>query len=404
MGTAPAAARPDVGFILLVALTMSLVAMSIDTMLPALGVIANELGAREANDRQLVLTAFFAGLTVGQLVFGPLSDSTGRKPALFAGMLLFVAGGVLCSVTNHFETLVWGRLLQGFGVAGPRIVATATVRDLYTGRGMARVMSFASTVFILVPVLAPAIGQAILSFANWRAIFVALVAVGLLDAFWFALRPETLPKEHRIAMSMKALLRAGKETLTHRITLGYTLAMGCVFGAFIAYLTTSQQILQEQYGLGARFPLVFGVLAAAIGVASFVNAKLVMRFGMRLLSRRAVLGSSVLSTLFLGYTVLWGGHPPLGLFMLYLLPCFFCNGLVFGNYNARALEPMGHIAGAASAISGSVSSMIALSLGALFAGAYDGTVRPLVAGYAVLGFLAFISTELAEREPRVSPA
>ena len=402
-GAPEAAPRTDIGFILLVALTMSLVAMSIDTMLPALGIIASELGAKTPNDRQLVLTAFFGGLTVGQLVFGPLSDSTGRKPALFAGIALFIAGGLICSTTSHFGTLVWARLLQGFGAAGPRIVANAMVRDLHAGRAMARVMSFASTVFILVPVLAPAMGQAGLSFASWRAIFGLLVIAGLVDLLWFAARKETLPPERRIPFSLGNILRAGRETLTQRVTLGYTLASGFVFAALIAYLTTSQQIFQEQYGLGERFPLYFGMLAVSIGVASFVNAKLVMRFGMRVLSRGAVLCTTGLSTLFLGFTLLQGGHPPLALFMLYMVPCFFCNGLLFGNYNARAMEPVGHIAGAASAISGSVASLLALGLGAAFAHAYDGTVRPLITGYAVFGFLAFIATELAERrvEPRL---
>jgi DHA1 family bicyclomycin/chloramphenicol resistance-like MFS transporter len=403
----------EVELIALVALTTSLVAMSIDTMLPALGSIAAELGATRANDRQLILGAFFAGMSIGQLVYGPVSDSTGRKPALYAGIALFMVGGLICALTHSFTWLLVGRALAGFGAAGPRIVSVALVRDAHEGRGMARIMSFVQTVFILVPVLAPSIGQAVLAVTTWRAIFAGLVVVAAANVIWFGLRqPETLPASRRVPLSLRVVARGTVESFKNRITLGYMLASGFVFGGFISYLSMSQQVFQEQYGLGALFPVYFGVLASAIGLASFVNGKLVMRFGMRRLSRSALLFNCALCCVALLTTWLMNGHPPLLAFMAFMLVCFFCNGLLFGNYSARAMDPVGHIAGVAAAVVGSVSGLLALGFGTVFGRLYDGTVLPLVGGYTAAALLALITTELAERgaepvafevgEPRLS--
>jgi DHA1 family bicyclomycin/chloramphenicol resistance-like MFS transporter len=399
MDAKAAPAPPGVEFIALVALTTSLVAMSIDTMLPALGAMATELGAAHANDRQLVLAAFFGGLSVGQLLYGPVSDSTGRKPALFFGIGLFVVANLLCALTHDFNLLLVGRALAGFGAAGPRIISMALVRDVYAGRGMARVMSFVSTVFILVPVLAPSIGQGVLAVTSWRAIFAGLVLIAVVNGAWFALRqPETLPAARRVAFSVRTIGRGTVEVFRTPVTLGYMLATGIIFAAFISYLSTAQQIFQEQYGMGKLFPVLFGLLASAIGVASFVNAKLVMRFGMRRLSQVALWCVSALSvTAFIG-AWLWHGHPPLVALMTYMLACFFFNGILFGNFNARAMEPMGHIAGLAAAVIGSVSGIVALAIGTPFGRAYDGTVLPLIAGYMTCGLLALAVTTWAERQ------
>ena len=385
-------------FVALVALTTSLVAMSIDTMLPALAEMARDLGAAAPNDRQLVLSAFFGGLSLGQLLFGPLSDSTGRKPALYTGIALFIAGSLICTFTRDFGWLLAGRALSGFGAAGPRIVALALVRDLHAGRGMARIMSFVQSVFILVPVVAPSLGQAVLSVGSWRAIFTLLAVIAAANGCWFALRqPETLPPSKRIPLSLRSLGRGFFETFRHPLTLGYTLGSGFIFGAFIGYLSTSQQIFQEQYGLGRRFPLFFGLLASSIGAASFLNGKLVMRFGMRVISRSALLALCALSSGASAITWASHGHPPLAVFVGLMMGCFFCSGLLFGNFSARAMEPLGHIAGVAAALTTSFSGMIALGLGTAYGRAYDGTVLPLVGGYMASAFLSLGATELAER-------
>jgi len=388
----------DLEFIALMALTTSLVAMAIDTMLPALGIMATELGAMRANDRQLILGVFFAGMSIGQLLYGPASDSTGRKPALYVGIAFFVLGGVVCAVTRSFTWLLIGRFIAGFGAAGPRIVSIALVRDAHSGASMARIMSFVQMVFILVPVLAPSVGQAVVAVTSWRTIFVGLVSVAALNFLWIALRqPETLPPSRRIPFSLRTIGRACIETCRNRIALGYTLASGFVFGGFIGYLSMSQQVFQEQYGLGRLFPVFFGLLASTIGLASFVNGKLVMRFGMRRLSRRALLADGAVCVAALGVTWVLHGHPPLLVFMSFMLACFFLNGILFGNFSARAMEPLGHIAGVASAVMGSVSGLVALGLGRLFGRAYDGTVLPLVGGFTTAALLALVATELAER-------
>jgi len=265
-------------------------------------------------------------------------------------------------------------------------------------------MSFVSSIFILVPVVAPAFGQAVLLVASWRMIFWLLVLAALLDGLWFGFRqPETLPPERRNPLSIATVARGASEVLRHPITLGYTLGTGFVFGAFINYLSTSQQVFQEQYGIGKLFPLFFGSLAAAIGLASVTNAKLVMRFGMLRLARLAVGIECVIATLFLSIAVLLGGHPPLGVFMAGMFVCFFCNGILFGNYNARALEPMGHIAGIAAAITGCLSSLVGIAFGTPLGRIYDGTVSPIIAGFMLASFVALICTELAEYRQSRAP-
>ena len=387
----------SVEFVALVALTTSMVAMSIDTMLPALGDIASELAPSDPNDRQLVLTTFFAGLSVGQLVYGPVSDAIGRKRALYSGLALFILGGLCCALASTFGMLLAGRVLSGFGAAGPRVVAIAVVRDQHAGRAMARVMSFVSSVFILVPVVAPALGQAVLLVAGWRVIFWLLVAAAAIDGIWFALRqPETLPPERRSRLSPPAVARAVLSVVRHPITLGYTLATGCVFGAFIGYLSSSQQVFQEQYAAGAAFPIYFGALAAAIGVASFANARIVMHLGMQRLARLAASVECVVATSFWLLAFAGGGHPPLASFLGVMFVCFFCNGILFGNYSARALEPMGHSAGVAAAITGCLSGLVAIALGTPLGRAYDGTVLPVLGGFVLASFAALLLTEGAE--------
>ncbi len=385
-------------FVVLMALMSSLVALSIDAMLPALPDIGAELGVAEANDNQLVLSVLFLGLAVGQMIYGPVSDAVGRKPAIYAGLALFVVGCLLSIFATDFNTMLAGRFLQGIGAAGPRIVTIALIRDGYEGRAMARIMSFVMAVFILVPTLAPALGQLVLLVAHWRGIFVCFLLLALLAFAWFAVRqPETLPPAKRIPFSVGGLFASIAETCGNRKALGYTIAGGLIFGAFVGYLNTSQQMLQQQYGLGTQFALYFAVLALAIGGASFINAKLVMKYGMRLLSRWALQVSCVLSIGFLVVAVVTSGHPPLWALMTYFMAAFFCMGLLFGNFNALAMEPMGHIAGVAAAVIGSLTTFISLFLGTVIGRFYDGTVVPLVAGFAVLGIASYVVMHIIER-------
>jgi DHA1 family bicyclomycin/chloramphenicol resistance-like MFS transporter len=380
------------------ALLTSLTALSIDAMLPALTDIGAELGVSSANGSQLIITTLFAGFAVGQLFYGPVSDSAGRKRPIYAGLIIFAVGSVLAMAATSFTVMLVGRVLQGFGAAAPRIVVIALVRDQYDGRAMARIMSFVLGVFVLVPMLAPAIGQAILLVGSWRMIFAMLLALAIIVSVWFAIRqPETLAPTDRVDFSVRRIAGAVLEVCRDRSALGYTIASGIVFGAFLGYLNSAQQIFQLQYALGAQFPLYFAALALSIGCASFANSMLVMRYGMRRLSWLALAGSFVASGFYLVYAINADGMPPLWTLMSWGLFTFFCFGLVFGNFNAMAIESLGHIAGVAAAVIGSLGTMISLLLGLLIGQAYDGTVLPLVGGFALLSLSSLIAMRITEK-------
>jgi len=376
-------------FIALSAMMMSLVALAIDTMLPALPAIGRELGAESENAPQLVISLLFLGMSVGQVFYGPISDSIGRKPAIYAGFVIFLTGTVLSITASSFSMMLVGRVLQGLGAAGPRVVTMALVRDRYKGAEMARVMSFIMTIFILVPIVAPALGQVMLDSLGWRSIFGMFLVLSSATVTWFALRqPETLPAEHRHPFSLQRIARALREILSTPQSRGCTLVSGFVFGAFLGYLNSSQQIFQELYGLGSLFPLYFGVLASTFGAATLVNTRLVQHFSLHGLVETAMKSAALLSVVFLIYASLSGGQPPLWALMLYLLPLFFAVGLLFGNLNAMAMEPLGHIAGIGAAAVGSISTGVALFCGTLIGQAYNGTLLPITAGYVALTTLS----------------
>jgi DHA1 family bicyclomycin/chloramphenicol resistance-like MFS transporter len=386
-----------VEFVIIVSLTMSLLALSIDTMLPALPQIGSDLNVQNTNDRQLVVPLFLLGIAVGQLFFGPLSDKMGRKPVIYQGYALFIVGSLLSLSAMSFPMLLFGRLLQGVGISGPRAATTALVRDQYKGRAMARVMSFVMTVFILVPMIAPALGQMLLFFAGWRSIFGSLVLLAVIASLWFALRiPETLAPENRAPFALRRIIMTIREIVNIRLALGYTVAAGLINGAHLGYLNSAQQIFQEQYALGDLFPLYFAIAALSIGLASFLNARLVMRFGMRFLVRRALFAILGLSSVALGIALLVAGQPPLWFLMAYLMTTFFCIGMLFGNMGALAMEPLGHIAGIGAAVVGSLSTLISVPLGVVIGGSYNGTILPLVAGMFILAGLSIVVMRWAE--------
>ena len=376
-------------FVTLLAMMVSILALSIDAMLPALGQIGRDLSVAEVNDVQLVISAMFLGFAAGQLVAGPLSDSYGRKPVIYGGYVIFIAGCLMAMFAASFEMLLAGRVLQGLGAAAPRIVSMALVRDGYEGRAMARIQSIVMAIFILVPALAPAAGQGVLLVADWRAIFGLLLVMALVAFVWFAVRqPETLGIEARRRFSISNVAGGIAEALGYRAMTGYTMAAGIIFGAFLGYLSSAQQIFQQAYETGELFVLYFGGAALAIGAASMFNSKVVMRLGMRYMTWRALAGLAALSIAFLPLVMTWNGLPPLWMFVAWLVLAFFCVGILFGNFNALAMEPVGHMAGLGAAIVGSVSTFISLPLGWAIGHAYDGTVLPLVAGFAMLALMS----------------
>ena len=387
-------------FVPLIALLMALVALSIDAMLPALPAIGSDLGAAQRNDAQLVVTALFLGLGFGQLLFGPLSDCIGRKPAICAGLALFMAGCVVSIFAPTFEAMLAGRVLQGIGVAAPRIVSVALVRDQYEGRRMARIMSFAMAVFILVPTLAPGLGQGILMVADWRTIFAVLFATAAVAGIWLTLRqPETLPAERRARFSLRALARTALEVLRIRRAVGYTLALGFVFAPFVAYLSAAQQIFQDAYDVGALFPVYFGGLALAFGAAALANGQLVMRYGMRRLSSLASIALTVVSLAAWAGSFAFDGLLPLWMFVVSLMLVFAAVGLVFGNLNALAMQPLGHVAGVGAALVALLSTLISVPLGGLIGYSFDGTLYALLGSFALFGAATFAAIQWAARGP-----
>jgi DHA1 family bicyclomycin/chloramphenicol resistance-like MFS transporter len=394
----PQQAKPGVvEFVALMALLAALDALSIDSMLPALPAMGAELGA-SGNEPQLVVSALFLGMAAGQLVCGPVSDSFGRKGSIYAFLAIYLAGTAISAFAHDFAQMLTGRVLQGFGAAGPFVVTIAIIRDRYQGAEMARISSFVMSVFILVPIIAPMLGQGILLAFEWRAIFVMLLAFALVVLFWFAIRqPETLPPGKRAPFSVASIWQALAETCGNRQALGYTIIEGLVFGAMLGELSSAQQIFQDLYGQGVMFPVYFALLASGVGVAGLVNGTLVTRFGMRPMTAAALAIASLLSIVFLAYSAAHDGRPPFWTFMAYMMTVLFFVGVLFGNLSALALEPLGDKAGMGATVFGALSTVIALPLGTFVGQAFDMTVLPVTAGIAVLPAAALVVMWWAEK-------
>lgn len=383
-------------FTILIAFLMSIVAISIDALLPALGIVGKELQLADPNKAQYIISALFLGMAIGQLICGPLSDATGRKKILYAGILLFMLGSVICFFADNLNVMLLGRFIQGLGVSGPYVSAISIVRDQYSGRQMARVMSLVMMIFIMVPAIAPTLGQAILLFSSWRYIFAFYVIYSLIIACWIFLRlAETLPKEKRIPFNVTSFIAGFKEVISNRITMGYTVCMGLFFGSFIGYLNSSQQIFQVQFNTGKLFSLYFGLLALVFGISSLANSRFVERLGMHYICTRSVLYIIGSSAIFLGLH--WVVDIQLWIFLIYAAILFFCFGLMFGNLNAIAMEPMGHVAGIASAIIGSISSILSMFLGTLIGQLYNNTLIPVATGFLLLGIISLMIMRHVDR-------
>ncbi|AKO95628.1 Arabinose efflux permease [Marinovum algicola DG 898] len=388
--TRPKPPRPAFAeYIALVALLISIGALGTDIMLPALEAISADLGAPKLTDGHYIVSAFFLGMAGGQLIVGPLADSFGRKPVIYAGYGVFVLGCLVSAFTESWAIMLAGRVLQGFGAAAPRIVTVAMVRDEYEGRAMARIMSIVMAAFIIVPVVAPALGQGLILLGGWRSTFAGLVVLALAVVGWFALRQrETLAPEDKRAFRLGDIAAGLHEILRTRVALGYTLTAGLMYGMFVGYLGAAQQIFQGVFGVGELFAAYFALASTALGAAAIVNASLVMRLGMRRLTGLALVALTGLSFSFWALLPIYGGQPPMLLFILWQLSVFFCVGITFGNLNALALEPLGHMAGLGAAFVGSLATFLSLPLAAAISARINGTVTPLIAGFAVLGLAA----------------
>lgn len=350
-------------FIAMVALLMSMGALSIDAILPAMGNLSQDLEI-PLQSRFWVISILITGMAVGQIFYGPWSDQVGRRQPMIWGIGIFLLGSGMTFWSTTFEILLLGRFLQGIGAASPRVITTAIIRDSYEGRGMAQIMSFTMSVFILMPILAPTIGQGILLIGSWRWIFAFIFLMALIALTWFyIMQEESLPLEKRIPLRLKSLMQGAREVASNPQAISYTLTSGIIFGGFLGYLNSAQYIFQEIYQVGDLFGVYFGVLAIAFGSAFIINGKWVMHYGMVFISKIAVMGHFVSSGLFLVNLYFNDYHLSLWVMLAFFVPIFFFIALIFGNMQALAMVPMGHIAGIASSIIGSVSTLVAVPIG-----------------------------------------
>ena len=374
----------------LIALMMSFVAFSIDAVLPALGIIGADLHVLNPNDNQLIITSMFIGLGIGQIIYGPISDSIGRKPTIYIGFFFFLVGSFLCLYADDIAMMSIGRVLQGFGLSANRIVCIAMIRDVFKSNEMAKVMSFIFTVFIIVPTIAPALGQFLLNMGGWKMIFIGIFLFTTVVTFWFTIKQsETLPSEHRSLFSLRNTFKAIFEIFKNKQAITYTLVSGLVFASFMTYLNLSQQIFQIQYQKTETFPYYFALIALSIGLATFLNGRIVERFGMFNIVNFSLLGSilfSGLSTLYLLFT----GEPSFIIFILFLIPIMFCIGLLFGNLNSIAMEPLGHIAGVGASVIGSLSTFMAVPLATYIGSMYSNSTAPLFIGFFALSMASMM--------------
>lgn len=376
-------------FVALMASLMSIVALSIDALLPALPDIGNTLNVSDPNDNQKLVTMIFLGLGFGQLIFGPLSDSFGRKPIVYVGFTLFVLATIICVTTNNFEIMILGRILQGIGLASPRTLSIAMIRDSYSGDFMAKILSIVVMVFILVPVIAPTLGQFLLNFYNWESIFYVNLIFGLVIMLWFWRRQEeTLIEANKIKFTPMLFVSGTREFMKHKHAVAFTLVSGFITGSFMVYLSTAQQIFEQQYQLRDKFPYIFASLAIAVGLATFLNSRYVIRFGMWKIAYTATIAYCLISLLYV--VLFWSGANPsfevlLGFFALQ----FFAIGFLFGNLRSLAMQPLGHIAGIGAAINGFVSTVMAVPIANYIGGFVSNSVLPLFIGFSIFGILSF---------------
>jgi DHA1 family bicyclomycin/chloramphenicol resistance-like MFS transporter len=380
-------------FIAMLAFLFATIAFSIDAMLPALPDIGAQLTPDNINRAQLILTSFVAGMGLGTLFAGPISDAIGRKLTITLGFAIYGVAALAAIWAESLEMLLLARFIQGIGAAAPRIVGVALVRDLYEGREMARITSFVMMVFIIVPALAPSAGAGIIALSDWHGVFVAFALFAVVGALWLNLRqPETLPQEQRRPLRLITLWAAAKEVLSNRQVMLATAAMTLGFGQMFALLSSSQQLFGETYGRGDSFPFWFAMMALLSGSGTILNVSFVMRFGMRRIATWAYVMQTLVSAVMLAL-LLTGVLPPalqFPIFFLWATSVFFMAGVTFGNLNALALQHMGHIAGMAASIVAAISTLAAVLIAVPVGQLYNGTAIPAVGATLICSGLAWI--------------
>jgi len=379
-----------VEFIALCAMLFATIAFSIDAMLPALPTIAEELSQGRHNTETLIVMSFVLGMGIGTFFTGPLSDRFGRKPVLISGAALYILCAFIGYKSQTLEWLLAARLFQGVGAAGPRVVTMAIVRDLFSGRDMARIMSFVMLVFILVPAAAPLLGQMIIDFSSWRGIFVAFIVFALLSVLWLGIRlPEPLPVENRRPFSLPKLMAGLREMWGIPAARTSILVQSLIMGSLFGLIGSVQLVYDQTYDRAAEFPHWFAGIALASGTASILNAKLVMKLGMRFLVNVAVAGKVLCAVGMLLFLAITDGQTQFYAFAFWQFTVFFSIGLTIGNLNALAMEPLGHMAGTAASVMGALATIFGVILAAPIGLAFDGTPLPLVLSIGILALVGF---------------
>lgn len=383
-------------FVITIALMTASVALAIDIMLPALPAIGQSLGVANQNEAQLVIGVFFFGFGLSQIIFGSLTDAFGRRRIMLGGLVVFALTSFGAAMTESFEMLLVLRFIQAIGAAAVRISTMAVVRDCFGGREMARVMSYVMLVFMLIPIIAPSIGQAIITFANWHWIFILLGAIGLVLLTWAGLRlKESLPDAERVPLSVASVTDGFRTVLTNRITLGYMIGLTMFLAVICAYIVTVQQIFGEVFGLGEWLPLAFAGTGTGIAIANFANGYFVRSFGMRRISHAAMIIFTVLAII--GLLLALNGTSGFAVTYSLISVMLVMFAVLTTNFTAISLEPMGNIAGTATAITGFVSTTGGALLGGVVGQMFNGTVQPLFAAFAVFGIVSLIAVLWAEK-------
>lgn len=385
----PARTRPGPReTIALLAGLMALNAFAIDAMIPALPQIGEQLGVADENRRQLVVVAYMLGFGSTQLVWGPLADRFGRKPVLAAGISLYACFALLCGLASSFAMLVLARALQGASAAVTRVLVVTMVRDLYDGEAMARIMSLVFMVFMVVPVMAPLVGQGILLVAPWQAIFIVLAGYGLIMLTWSSLRlPETLHSHYRRTLSPRDIAAAAAAVFKEPQSRGYTIALTATFAVLVAYIASIQQIVADAFNEPGAIGMVFAAIAAPMALASYTNSRIVSRFGLRRVGHSASMAFALVGIL---HAVLAAaGLESLWLFIALQALMMVCFAFTSSNISTLAMEHMGPIAGTASSIQGTVGTIGAAIIGFMIGQSFDGTVGPFLWGIAISATCAF---------------
>lgn len=376
-------------FVAFVAISLAVGALAIDLMLPALSAITNEFSLSNDNFSQASITALLLGVGVPQLLFGPVSDRFGRRPVLLGGLIVFILGGMLTALAPDFSTLLAARFLQGLGVGAQRMAIFSIVRDHYSGITMARIMSLVMTGLLIEPMIAPMLGQAIMLIASWRWIAGAITCVSLLTLGWALVRlDESLPPERRRSIALGSVIAAYRSVITHQTAFNYILAFGLVMAAHLGFLTSAQGIFQKCFDAGLSFTLLLALVSLAMSTAAFVNSRLVRHYGSPQLIRIGLYWLFAVNLMLL--VAAWLDLVTLPIFMLVQAGNMFCFGLLLPNLTAMSINPLGHIAGTASSMFGFLSTIIGALLGFFIGQLFDGTIRPMAAGYVLLSAIALL--------------